>query len=110
MHNRREAIVTQAVLIPIAGHYDKKPRSLAGQSPRETEWAQKAHLLKEKIRCYDQRFGDLEEAEKELAEERDQLAKERETHQQRVQKVETELAARLAQADAEIHQRWQEFQ
>src|SRR5688572_3684816 len=28
MHERREAIVTQAVLIPVAGHYDKKPRSI----------------------------------------------------------------------------------
>src|SRR5258708_346375 len=27
-------------------------------SPREHEWAQKAHLLKDKIRCYDQRLGE----------------------------------------------------
>mgnify|MGYP002784869129 CR=1 FL=1 len=85
-------------------------KRLAGQSPHEQEWAQKAHLLKEKIRCYDQRLGDLEEAEKELSEERSQLAREREAHQKRVQAVEGDLAARLAQTDEEIHARWQEFQ
>ena len=88
----------------------KLRKRLTGKSPRETEWAQKAHLLKEKIRCYDQRLGDLEEAEKELADERTQLAKERDAHHGHVQKIETELATRLAQADEEIHQRWQEFQ
>jgi chromosome segregation ATPase len=79
-------------------------------SPREQEWAQKGHLLKDKIRCYDQRLSELEGAEEELADERRQLAAEAERHRQHVQTVEHQLAERLAQADEEIHQRWQDFQ
>ncbi len=79
-------------------------------SPREQEWMQKANLLKEKIRSYDQRLGELEAAEEELTQERHQVAKEAELERQRVQKIEGELAERLAQADQEIHDRWQEFQ
>lgn len=85
-------------------------KRLQGASPREQEWAQKAHLLKEKIRCYDQRLGELEAAEEELTEERRLLADETEKHRQHVQAVENKLAERLAQADAEIHERWQGFQ
>jgi pSer/pThr/pTyr-binding forkhead associated (FHA) protein len=88
----------------------KMRNRLQGTSPREQEWAQKGHLLKEKIRCYDQRLGELEAAEEELAEERRQLAQETESHRGHVQSVEQQLAERLAQADQEIHQRWQEFQ
>lgn len=81
-----------------------------GVSPREQEWVQKGHLLKEKIRCYDQRLGELEAAEEELAQERRQLADETERHRQHVQKLEGQLADRLAKADQEIRERWQEFQ
>jgi nucleoprotein TPR len=88
----------------------KLRKRLRGASPREQEWTQKGHLLKEKIRCYDQRLGELEAAEEELTEERNQLARETESHRQRVQAVEQQLAERLAQADQEVHQRWQEFQ
>jgi pSer/pThr/pTyr-binding forkhead associated (FHA) protein len=88
----------------------KMRKRLQGTSPREQEWAQKGHLLKEKIRCYDQRLGELEAAEEELAEERRQLAQETESHRGHVQTVEQQLADRLAQADQEVHQRWQEFQ
>jgi pSer/pThr/pTyr-binding forkhead associated (FHA) protein len=88
----------------------KLRKRLQGGSPREQEWAQKGHLLKEKIRCYDQRLGELEAAEEELAEERRQLAQETESHRGHVQTVEQQLADRLAQADQEVHQRWQEFQ
>jgi pSer/pThr/pTyr-binding forkhead associated (FHA) protein len=88
----------------------KLRKRLRGASPREQEWAQKGNLLKEKIRCYDQRLGELEAAEEELTQERQQLAKETESHRQRVQAIEKQLADRLAQADQEVRQRWQEFQ
>ncbi len=85
-------------------------RLVNGTRASEQEWTHKANLLKDKIRCYDQRFSELEDAEEELTEERQQLAKEAESHCQRVQKVEGELAERLKQADEEIRRRWQEFQ
>jgi pSer/pThr/pTyr-binding forkhead associated (FHA) protein len=79
-------------------------------SASEKEWSQKANLLKDKIRCYDQRLSELEDAEEELTQERQQLAKDAEGVRQRVQQVEAELAQRLQRADEEIRQRWQEFQ
>ncbi|HZZ80621.1 MAG TPA: FHA domain-containing protein [Gemmataceae bacterium] len=81
-----------------------------GMSGKEQEWAQKANLLKDKIRCYDQRLSELEGAEEELTLERNQLAKEAESHKTRVQQVEAELARRLREVETEIRQRWQEFQ
>ncbi len=81
-----------------------------GVSSNEEDWSQKTHLLKEKIRVYDQRLRELEEAEEELTNERDQLARAAEGQQQRVQTIEKDLAGQLAQAEAEIHERWQEFQ
>lgn len=81
-----------------------------GGSPREQEWAQKANLLKDKIRSYDQRLNELEEAEKELTDERQQLEREGEEQRRRVQEVETNFAKRLAQADEEIRDKWQAFQ
>jgi len=88
----------------------KLRKRLRGASPREQEWAQKGNLLKEKIRSYDQRLGELEAAEKELTDERNQVAQETESHRQRVQAIEQQLADRLTQAEQEVHQRWQEFQ
>src|ERR1019366_2440261 len=88
----------------------KMRKRVSGGSPREHEWAQKAHMLKEKIRSYDQRLSDLEDAEKELTQERDQLTQEMEKQRQRVQQLESQLAQRLQDADQEIHARWQEFQ
>ncbi len=82
----------------------------AGPSPKEREYEQKANLLKDKIRCYDQRLNELEEAEDELTRERDQLERETESQRKRVQQIEKELADRLADADREIRERWQEFQ
>jgi pSer/pThr/pTyr-binding forkhead associated (FHA) protein len=79
-------------------------------SPREQEWVQKANLLKDKIRSYDQRLNELEEAEKELADERQQLEREAEQQRRRGQDVETKLVERLAQADEDIRLKWQEFQ
>jgi hypothetical protein len=61
-------------------------------------------------RNQEQRLLDLETAERDLAAGREALAKEKEAEAQRVQKVKAELAARLADADAQIRQRWQEFQ
>src|SRR5262249_26301447 len=88
----------------------KMRKRLQGTSPREPEGVQKGHLLEEKIRCYDQRLRELEVAEDDLAEKRRQLARETESHRGHVQTVEQQLADHLAQADEEIHQRWQEFQ
>ncbi len=82
----------------------------AGSSINEKDWEHKARLLKDKIRCYDQRLSELEAAEEELTAERQQLVTDAESHRQRIQKVEGELAARLKQADEDIRSRWQEFQ
>ncbi|MSU78467.1 MAG: FHA domain-containing protein [Gemmataceae bacterium] len=82
----------------------------AGPSPKEREYDQKANLLKDKIRCYDHRLGELEEAEDELTRERDQLEREIKAQRNRVQQIEKGLADRLADADRQIHERWQEFQ
>jgi len=79
-------------------------------SKGEQDYEQKGHVLKDKIRCYDQRLGELEAAEEELAQERKQLEQEREKHLQHVQKIEDEIARRLKQADEEIHVKWQQFQ
>lgn len=81
-----------------------------GASVSEQEWQQKANLLKDKIRCYDQRLSELEGAERDLADERGQLEKQIESHRQRVQKIEGELAERLQHADEEVRGKWQEFQ
>lgn len=88
----------------------KLRKRLAGASPADAEKAQKAHLLREKIRIYDQRLHELEAAEEELNDERRQLANEIEKHRQHVQKVERDLALRHKQVDEEIHERWLEFQ
>lgn len=82
----------------------------AGKSPREEEWAHKAHLLKEKLRSYDQRARELEEAEKELSAEREELAHAREAHERSVQAKEGELARQFEEAEREIHRKWQAFQ
>lgn len=100
----RERLVKRALKLR------RKLRSRPLASPDEQDYHQKAHVLKEKIRCYDQRFGDLEAAEKELSEERDQLAADMEKHRQRVQAIEKSLADRLAETEREIHEKWQQFQ
>jgi pSer/pThr/pTyr-binding forkhead associated (FHA) protein len=89
-----------------------KLRKRVRQAPtgRDSDTSQNSHVLKERIRVYDQRLRELEEAEQELTGERDELAKTREEHQKRVQKVEGEIAERLAKADEEIKERWQKFQ
>jgi chromosome segregation ATPase len=88
----------------------RKKANLGAAAVVEQEWAHKAHVLKEKIRVYDQRLRELEEAEEDLANDRKELEREKEAHQQRVQAVEGEIANRLGHADAEIKKRWQEFQ
>ncbi|MBI2804929.1 MAG: FHA domain-containing protein [Planctomycetes bacterium] len=88
----------------------RRLQSTEAVSPRQQEWAQKAHLLKEKIRCYDQRLGELEAAEEELTQERQQLAIEGEKQRQRVQEIEQRLSVRLNEAEEEIRERWRVFQ
>jgi chromosome segregation ATPase len=81
-----------------------------GMSRTPNELTRKASDIKLQIRSYDQRHTELEQAERELEQERDKLRKERETHMGHIQHVELDLGRRLAEADAEIHKRWQEFQ
>jgi pSer/pThr/pTyr-binding forkhead associated (FHA) protein len=76
----------------------------------ENELSCQADDLRSKIRTYDQRGTQLEEAERDLDQDREKLERDKEEHQVRVQKLETELSQRLKEADKEIHQRWQEFQ
>jgi pSer/pThr/pTyr-binding forkhead associated (FHA) protein len=88
----------------------RKRLSHGAASAKEQEWANKGNVLKEKIRCYDQRLRELEDAEKELTDERHQLESEAEKQRQRIQSAENQLTERLAQADEDIRQRWQQFQ
>ena len=74
------------------------------------ELRQKASGLRVRIRTFDQRLVDLENAERELAADREALDKAREAHAAHVQQVEADLAERLQAADAEVHQRWTDFQ
>lgn len=81
-------------------------RAAAGQSGL----ADKAADLKAKIRSYDQKLSQLESSERELAAEREQLAKDREAQRQRVQHVEADLARRLQENEEQIRAQWAEFQ
>jgi pSer/pThr/pTyr-binding forkhead associated (FHA) protein len=94
----------------LAAHALKFRKHLKAGTRGEQEYAQKGHVLKDKIRCYDQRLGELEAAEDELAQDRKKLAQEAEKHLQHVAKVEEEIARRLQQADEEIHDKWLQFQ
>lgn len=66
--------------------------------------------LKARIRAYDNRANQLEEAERELDEERRRLGRERDEQQERVQKVEQELGRRLEDVEKDVQKRWAEFQ
>ena len=91
--------------------YRRQLRHLASHGTVGDEDLQrKALALREQIRQYDQRAGQLEEAEQELARDRDELARNQEALRSRVHDVESEIARRLADADEEIKRRWQEFQ
>ena len=59
---------------------------------------------------YDQRFNQLEAAERDLEKDQNDLKREREKHLNHTQKVEGDLRKRLEAADEEIKVRWQEFQ
>lgn len=84
----------------------------AGQTPGagDDELHKKIHQLKEKLHGYEQRFAQMEEAERDLETDRVALGREREEQRRRVQQVEAELADRLAQTDQAVHQRWVDFQ
>lgn len=66
--------------------------------------------LKARIRTYDNRLSQLEAAERELEGEKDSLRQERESHLERVRKVEGDLARRLEEVAEEIQQRRRDFQ
>jgi pSer/pThr/pTyr-binding forkhead associated (FHA) protein len=70
----------------------------------------KANELRDRIRHYDQRFNQLESAERDLEGDREKLQREREAHLTHMQKVEEDLGNRLEAAEQEIKTRWQEFQ
>jgi len=66
--------------------------------------------LKTRIRSYDQRANQMEQAERELDQERTQLLKQKDDIEARSQAVERDIAQRLEETDVAIHERWQEFQ
>lgn len=76
----------------------------------EQELERKTQQLRERVRSYDQRASQLEQAEAELEKDGQALAVEREAHRDHVRRVEADLAARLEQAEREIRARWVEFQ
>src|SRR5262249_27961979 len=65
--------------------------------------------LKARIRAYDNRANQLEEAERDLDDERRRLAREREEQQTHVQKVEEEMGKRLQEVEEAVQKRWHEF-
>jgi pSer/pThr/pTyr-binding forkhead associated (FHA) protein len=81
-----------------------------GLAVTPTDLNRKASGLKEQIRTFDHRLNQLEEAERELVEDREALEREREAHQARVHHVEKDLGSRLQEVEAEIRQAWQDFQ
>ena len=60
--------------------------------------------LKERLRLYDHRSTELEEAERELADEQSKLRREKESHLAHVQKVQTEMGEHLKEVDEQIRQ------
>ncbi len=98
-------------LAQLALRLRRKLRSLgSGGALMSEEMGRKAQVLRDKIKNYDQRLLDMEDAEKELDQERRVLAKEREEHLKHVQKVEKDLSERLQSVDEQVHARWQSFQ
>ena len=123
-HSRAEAI--QAHEPGRVEHWQKSRSHLARQALRlrkkliklmeegvcqtPSELTRKIADLKERLRVYDHRSTELEEAERELADEHNKLRREREEHSSYVQKIQTDLAGRLKEVDEQIRQKWQEFQ
>jgi len=70
---------------------------------RETTVQQELARLHEKTQVYERRLQELNEADRELEADREQLAA-------RLQKVEGEIADRLEEAERQVRERWQEFQ
>jgi pSer/pThr/pTyr-binding forkhead associated (FHA) protein len=99
-------------VIQLALHLRRRlhQRNVGPGDEAQTELNRKATDLRNRIRQYDQRSNQLEQAERDLEADRDQLKREREGHLAHVQQVEGELAKRLEAADQEIHTRWREFQ
>jgi chromosome segregation ATPase len=80
-----------------------RDRTDGSSSTREGELRQEAARFNEKMRVYDRRLADLNEAERELEAEREQL-------HARIQTVEAELAHRLDDTECQVRERWHEFQ
>ncbi|PWT92096.1 MAG: hypothetical protein C5B56_02870 [Proteobacteria bacterium] len=77
---------------------------------RQAEIDRQAATLRDQERELEQRARQLEKAIRDLACDRETLDKEFAALQDRVQKVEQELAQRRAEAEAEIQARWEQFQ
>ncbi len=117
---------SQALDVRRAEHWQNSRRHLAQQALRlrkklltlleegvcqtPSELSRKIADLKERLRLYDHRSTELEEAERELADEQSKLRREKESHLAHVQKVQTEMGEHLKEVDEQIRQKWQEFQ
>lgn len=76
----------------------------------DSKLSRREEETKARIKSFDQRANQLEEAERDLEEERLQLRKEREAFQTHVQRTERELAERLSEVEKDMQQRRREFQ
>lgn len=104
-HSRRHLVQLALRLRKKIAKFNEK-----GLCVTPTELNRKATDLKAQIRTFDQRLNELEEAERELVEDREALHNERELHKRHVQQVELEMSQRLEEVDAQVRQAWQEFQ
>ena len=68
------------------------------------------HGLLGKVKKQEDRMREMEEAELELIEERDNVEKEKEALRKRIQQVERDIEERLRQADDKIKEQWDAFQ
>lgn len=73
--------------------------------PVSEDQERRAATLKEKIRVFDQRVSQLEEAERELARERELLDNEKSLHREYLQEADQELNQRRAAMEVEIQER-----
>lgn len=112
-HDPAKVARLEASRLRLGAHLMRLRRCLHAASAsgvRQQELDHKAQLLRERVRAYDQRAGQLEAAEEELQHDRQALDRDCEAHRDHVRRVEADLAARLEQAERDIRTRWTEFQ
>jgi pSer/pThr/pTyr-binding forkhead associated (FHA) protein len=76
----------------------------------QAELDRQAATLREQIRAYEQRLRQLEQAERDLACDRDTLDQEFAALQDRILQTEQELVRREAEVETAIRARWEQFQ